>query len=155
MKKFFMWAMIALLTVGGFISLEAKPPKGWMLNLRQAQAKARKEGKPILVVVSGSDWCPPCKALQKTVLNNKKFLDYARRNAVLCFIDIKRNKVNVDAGKIPFYKGGVPAYGCVDHNLKVLDVPATRTVKGFNDSIRDARKKVARPRVAKKKAARK
>jgi len=37
----------------------------WTRNLEEAQAKAKKEGKSILMEFTGSDWCPPCVLVQR------------------------------------------------------------------------------------------
>ena len=42
--------------------------EGWLVDFEKAKAQAAKEGKPILMEFTGSDWCPPCKALHKNVL---------------------------------------------------------------------------------------
>ena len=77
MKKLFALLLIALLALGGWSRLEAKPPKGWLTDLNKARVQARTKGKPIMLVVSGSEWCPPCKDLEKNVLSNRKFISYA------------------------------------------------------------------------------
>ena len=42
--------------------------EGWLVDFEKAKTQAAKEGKPILMEFTGSDWCPPCKALHKNVL---------------------------------------------------------------------------------------
>ena len=64
----------------------------WLTNLAQAQAKAKAENKLILMDFNGSDWCPPCKALRKTVLNSQTFLSFAKDNLVLVDLDFPRHK---------------------------------------------------------------
>ena len=139
MKKILAVLLIALLAVGSWSRLEAKPPKGWLTNLNKARTVARAQGKPIMLVVSGSEWCPPCKALEKSVLSNRKFITHARKNSVLCFIDVPPGRHKPALTKtlrsLSFYKGGVPAYACVDYNLKVIATPARRDVASFNAAI--------------------
>jgi thiol-disulfide isomerase/thioredoxin len=59
----------------------------WLTDLPQALAKARTEKKLVLMDFTGSDWCPPCKALHETVLTSRKFEDYADKNLVLVVVD--------------------------------------------------------------------
>ena len=42
--------------------------KGWTRSFEEAKELAAKDGKAILMEFTGSDWCPPCKALHKNVL---------------------------------------------------------------------------------------
>ena len=64
----------------------------WLTDLSKAQAKAKDEKKMVLVDFNGSDWCPPCKALRKDVLNSPEFVEYAKKNLVLVDVDFPRQK---------------------------------------------------------------
>lgn len=64
----------------------------WQTDLPKAQAQAKSEKKMILMDFNGSDWCPPCKALRKTVLNSQTFLDFAKNNLVLVDLDFPHHK---------------------------------------------------------------
>jgi thioredoxin-related protein len=46
----------------------------------------------VLMDFNGSDWCPPCKALRKNVLNTQAFLDFAKNNLVLVDVDFPNYK---------------------------------------------------------------
>jgi len=59
----------------------------WLTDLPKAQTKAKADKKMVLVDFNGSNWCPPCKALRKKVLNSQAFIDYAKTNLVLVDID--------------------------------------------------------------------
>ena len=41
--------------------------------------------------LTGSDWCPPCKALRKNVLSSEAFLEYAKKNLVPVDVDFPRH----------------------------------------------------------------
>ena len=64
----------------------------WLTDFEAAQTKARAEKKMVFVDFTGSDWCPPCKALHKNVLMAKEFLDYANDNLVLVMVDFPQSK---------------------------------------------------------------
>jgi thioredoxin-related protein len=64
----------------------------WTTDLAKAQAQAKAENKLVFVDFTGSDWCPPCKALHKNVLTSEAFLSYAKTNLVLVEIDFPRSK---------------------------------------------------------------
>lgn len=62
----------------------------WLTDLPKAQTKAKEDKKMVLMDFNGSNWCPPCKALRKNVLNSQAFIDYAKTNLVLVDIDFPR-----------------------------------------------------------------
>ncbi len=86
MKKLI--ALTALLT----LTADLTAGEGWLTNLDKAKAVAKKEKKMILVEFTGSDWCPPCKALKKTVFNSDTFKKYAKSSLVLVDLDFPRGK---------------------------------------------------------------
>ncbi len=64
----------------------------WLTDLAKAQAQAKAEKKLVLLDFTGSDWCPPCKNLHKTVLTSEEFTKFAKGNLVLVEVDFPRNK---------------------------------------------------------------
>lgn len=66
--------------------------EGWLTDLSKAQAQAKSEKKLVLMEFTGSDWCPPCKALHKNVLATPEFKEYAGKNLVLVEFDFPRSK---------------------------------------------------------------
>jgi len=72
--------------------ISAAEEGNWLTDLPKAQAKAKTEKKMVLMDFNGSDWCPPCKALRKTVLNSQEFADFAKDNLVLVDLDFPRHK---------------------------------------------------------------
>lgn len=65
---------------------------GWLTDLPKAQAQAKAEKKLVLLDFTGSDWCPPCKNLHKTVLTSPEFTAFAKDNLVLVELDFPRSK---------------------------------------------------------------
>ncbi|SVD37720.1 uncharacterized protein METZ01_LOCUS390574, partial [marine metagenome] len=53
--------VLSLFAVIG-LSISAVAEEGWLVDFAKAKAQSAKEGKPILMEFTGSDWCPPCKA---------------------------------------------------------------------------------------------
>ncbi|MCC5833374.1 MAG: thioredoxin family protein [Opitutales bacterium] len=90
------WLLVALAATAVFIglntnSLDASPAKeGWLLDFEEAKAKAKEEGKIILLEFHGSDWCPPCIRLNKEVLSKPEFKEFADKNLVLVDLDFPR-----------------------------------------------------------------
>ncbi|MBQ6473055.1 MAG: thioredoxin family protein [Victivallales bacterium] len=68
-----------------------EPKVEWEQNFAAAQAQAKKEGKPILALFTGSDWCPWCIKLQKEVFSKPQFQTYAKENLVLFIADFPRS----------------------------------------------------------------
>lgn len=74
--------------------------KDWLTDIKKAKAQAKKEGKVILLEFTGSDWCPPCKMLTKTVLSTPKFKKWAKKHAVLLYLDFpSRKPISADQKK--------------------------------------------------------
>ncbi|NPA42834.1 MAG: thioredoxin fold domain-containing protein, partial [Chlorobi bacterium] len=63
----------------------------WYLDYEEAKAVAQKEGKPIVILFTGSDWCAPCKALRREVFPHPEFQKEAR-GVVLVMADFPRFK---------------------------------------------------------------
>jgi thiol-disulfide isomerase/thioredoxin len=144
MNKIFLTAG-ALLT---FFSLTAAnfAPKGWETELAAAQEKAAESKKPILVLISGPDWCGPCEKLHKEVISNKKFNSIALKYAVGLFLYTPGGAKKNDPQTVKdiktcqkfFKRGGVPRYMLVDADLKPLGTPQKRTIGDFLLAISDA-----------------
>ena len=64
----------------------------WMTDFEAAKKQAEKENKVILADFTGSDWCPPCMALNKKVLTTQAFKKFAAEKFVLVEIDFPRAK---------------------------------------------------------------
>jgi len=59
----------------------------WHTNYEKAIKKAKNKNKNVLVYFTGSDWCTPCKMLQKDLFETKAFSELAE-NYTLLYIDI-------------------------------------------------------------------
>jgi protein disulfide-isomerase len=81
-----------------FIAFHLAAAEGeWLTDLAKAQAQAQAEKKLVFMDFTGSDWCPPCKALHKNVLTSSEFLNYAKENLVLLVVDFPRSKPQSEA----------------------------------------------------------
>lgn len=67
--------------------------------LDTALAKAKAENKPVLLEFTGSDWCPPCKALDKEVLGTDEFKTYESTKLVFGKLDFPQRKQQSDEVK--------------------------------------------------------
>ena len=64
----------------------------WLTNFEEAKKVALKEGKPLLLEFTGSDWCPPCKALHKEIFSTDEFAKEAAAKYVLVELDFPTPK---------------------------------------------------------------
>ncbi|MEC8988938.1 MAG: thioredoxin family protein [Verrucomicrobiota bacterium] len=103
-----------LLAVGtaAILSLPAaQAADGWLVDFEKAKAQAAKEEKSILMEFTGSDWCPPCKALAKNVLTQDVFKTEMPKNFVLLKLDSPRDKSKQTPEEIEQYKVLSAKYG--------------------------------------------
>lgn len=66
----------------------------WLTQIETAKAKAKADGKPIVLVFSGSDWCRPCMNMKRNIFDKAVFTDYAKESVVLMEVDFPRRKEN-------------------------------------------------------------
>src|SRR6516225_5358717 len=77
----------------GKIAIAASPGDAlWLTNYEQALAQAAKEKKSVLIDFTGSDWCPYCIQMDKEVLDQPEFIEFAKNNLVLLKLDFPRRK---------------------------------------------------------------
>ncbi|WP_298348568.1 thioredoxin family protein [uncultured Dokdonia sp.] len=81
MKKF-----IVFLLLISAATMQAQQAK-WYTDFDKAKKVAQRQGKPILMYFTGSDWCGPCKMLKKDLWQTDKFIQQAD-DFVLLEIDI-------------------------------------------------------------------
>jgi len=89
----------------------AQAAEGWLVDFEKAKAQAAKEEKSILMEFTGSDWCPPCKALAKNVLTQEVFKTEMPKNFVLLKLDSPRDKSKQTPEEIEQYKVLSAKYG--------------------------------------------
>jgi len=66
----------------------------WLTNIEQAKKTAQNKHKPIFLVFEGSDWCAPCKKLERNILSTPEFKAFAKEHLVLLKADFPRRKKN-------------------------------------------------------------
>ena len=93
------------------LTVAAQAAEGWIVDFEKAKAQAAKEGKSILMEFTGSDWCPPCKALHKNVLVKDVFKTEMPKSFVLLKLDSPRDKSKQTPEEIEQYKTLSAKYG--------------------------------------------
>lgn len=71
-------------------SLMAKP--GWSEDYAASLAKAKSEGKMVLLDFTGSDWCGWCIKIDNEIFSQSQFKSYAKENLELVELDFPRGK---------------------------------------------------------------
>ncbi len=69
----------------------------WMEDYAAAVTQAQKEHKVLLLDFTGSDWCPACMELAKTVFASPEFAAWANKNVVLVEVDFPNEKAQTAA----------------------------------------------------------
>ncbi len=81
-------------------------------DLAKALAKAKAEDAAVLVEFTGSDWCPPCKALRGYILSKPEFSEYVRsKNIVFVELDFPRQADKVPPEVMREREAYMQAYG--------------------------------------------
>jgi len=84
--------LLGLVILGWITFQVAAAESEWMTDLGKAQEKAKAEKKLVLVDFTGSDWCPPCRALHNNVFTSAEFNEFAAKNLILVEVDFPRKK---------------------------------------------------------------
>ena len=71
----------------------------WETNYKKAQDEAKTGSKLLFLEFTGSDWCPPCILMEKEVLSQPEFKDYAKKNLVLVEVDFPRRTMQPEEVK--------------------------------------------------------
>lgn len=100
--------------------------KGWETDYNTAIAKAKATGKPVLVEFTGSDWCPPCKMMEKKVFSKSAFIKAASKDFVLLVLDFPRSDRALAKANEPYAEKygvtGFPSVVILDPSGKKKDL---------------------------------
>ena len=101
MKKLSLILMVLTLWFGiGLTAAEAAKepaPEGWLTSYPEAGKLAKEKKLPLLLLFTGSDWCPACKQLDQKVLSQPEFQKYAAANLIRLYVDFPRYRTQSEA----------------------------------------------------------
>jgi thioredoxin-related protein len=84
--------LTGLLASGLLFPACARAESAWTTDYKKAQEEAKANQKLVLLDFTGSDWCGFCFQLDKAILSQPQFKDYASKNLVLVEVDFPRRK---------------------------------------------------------------
>jgi thioredoxin-related protein len=126
--------ILAFFVSSFFYAQQGRTHLNWETDFNVAKTKAKKSNKPILMLFTGSDWCPPCKLLKKDFFNSTQFKSKSK-DFVLLLVDFPKNKDLISDTQEAQNKELNKAYGvrslptliAVNHNGNVID-----KIKSYN-----------------------
>ena len=65
------------------VNLRAQDEEAWSTDAKAATTQASLEKKDMLLLFTGSDWCPPCIKLDKQVLGTSDFIYLGQSEFIL------------------------------------------------------------------------
>lgn len=87
-----LFVLMSVLIVSLSSFLAAAEQSQWLENFEQAKKLAAEKKLPMLVLFTGSDWCPTCIFMEKEVFSKKEFLNFAGKNLILMKADFPENR---------------------------------------------------------------
>ena len=109
-------------------------PAGFTDDFEAARAEAATSGKMMLAVFSGSDWCHWCKVLEKDYLSKPDFVEEAKKDFVLVFIDSPQDKSILSETAARNNERLVKEY-------KISGFPTVKILKADGGEVADSRPK--------------
>lgn len=118
------------------------PPEGWFTDPEKAKEFAAARKLPIMWLFSGTDWCPPCRALRRNVLDKKSVQRLVTEKCVAVYVHVGSGQWRQIKSRFPFWKSnGVPSFVFTDAQLNVLKSAPQRiqrSQRGLEQAIKDA-----------------
>jgi len=85
------WMVAGVLALGlTGMGSSAEPNAVWVEDVKAAKQTARQQRKDLLILFTGSDWCPWCKRLDAEVLSQRAFAETIPQDYVLLKLDFPR-----------------------------------------------------------------
>lgn len=94
----------------------------WLTTMEKAKEEAKQTGLPILVLFTGTSWCPYCVKLEREVFKKKEFKEFANERLVLLSLEFEaggkaKNATNAKLQQ-EFRVQGFPTYFLCDADGK-------------------------------------
>lgn len=131
--------IVFLLCTAATIAQDETSKLKWLTNLEQAQKIAKKKKQPILMYMTGSDWCAPCKMLKEDFFESDEFFTRSK-DMVLVMIDRPRRVDILSEKQLAYNKEVIAKYNKENTFPKILILNANgkekAKISGYS-SLRD------------------
>ncbi len=77
-----------------FIVSSSLQAQNWQYDFDKALDIAKETDQSIVLLFTGSDWCPPCIKLERRIFSNPEFENFAKDNFVWVKADFPKRKKN-------------------------------------------------------------
>lgn len=108
----------------------------WGDDLAAALDSSSRDKLPVLLLFTGSDWCSPCKQLEKTVTDTEEFLKGAHGRVHLVRLDLPQRPGIVSKEVLLRNKAHVETFGITGYPTLLLVGSDGRPLGGFYDGER-------------------
>lgn len=106
--------------------------QAWITDLDEAVAAARKANLPVFLSFSGSDWCEPCKLVDREVFSKPEWGKYAANKFILANIDMPRDEKKLSEKKLKANKEVIEKFEVEGFpTFVILDQTGTNEIKRF------------------------
>ena len=85
---------IVSITILFFVLSFNASAQDWLTNFNEAKTQASEKNINIVLVFQGSDWCAPCKKLDKEIWSTPEFQKLAKGHFVMLQADFPRRNAN-------------------------------------------------------------
>ena len=89
LQRLFIATFVCVTVASSALAITEEDP--WMSDPQKAVELAESEQKDILLLYTGSDWCPPCKMLEEEVFSDEDFYAEAEQHFVFVKFDFLKN----------------------------------------------------------------
>ncbi len=114
----------------------------WMVDLEAAKAKAKAEGKMVLVDFTGSDWCTWCIRLRQDVLDKPEFEAYAKDKFVFAEVDLPHSTAKLSPEQREKNQDVAAQYKISGFPTLMVMTPEGRVLGGFVGGRTDVAKAI-------------
>jgi thioredoxin-related protein len=84
--------LVCVSALCAIFAAQSLPAATWLTDFGAAKQRVAAENKPVLMLFTGSDWCPACQNLKRDVFARPEFAAYADANLILLELDFPRNR---------------------------------------------------------------
>jgi thioredoxin-related protein len=89
-RKMFMATVCTIIAISFSNSVSAQ--EAWKTNVDEALKESKENGKTVVVLFTGTEWCPPCQKMEAEVFTKEEFTKPAIESYELVKLDFPRDR---------------------------------------------------------------